>query len=325
MNKKTLLFRFDFKRKKNLSYGHFFRAKKILSILGNQYNIFYLIKTPLEKKQYKYLINKNLTQSGKYLLINKKVIKKKFDFLIIDLPYKDSELNLIKSQINKIIVLEDHFSNYDLANFYFTNRKLNKYELKKVNISNNNIFHGNRFFINEKKIIKNKPPKILKNFFINFGGSDPLNLTNKLLSFINHINFSKYNFHVVLGPGAKEINKKKIINKNIKIYYNLSNKRFDFIRKNCDIAIVSGGNILIENIFLGLPSMAFASSNYENFIINQLIKINVTIKLHYINSNKLLQAIQSFDYNQRTKIYNSTKIMIKNNMFEKKFKSILDL
>ena len=50
------------------------------------------------------------------------------------------------------------------------------------------------------------------------------------------------------------------------------------IRKNCDIGIVSGGNILIENIFIGLPSIAYASSNYENKIINQLVEKKISNK-----------------------------------------------
>ena len=78
MKKKNLLFRFDFKRKKNLSYGHLLRALKIISNLTKNHNIFYLIKTEINSKdKFFYLKKKNLIQRNKSLYFNDKLFKKK--------------------------------------------------------------------------------------------------------------------------------------------------------------------------------------------------------------------------------------------------------
>jgi spore coat polysaccharide biosynthesis predicted glycosyltransferase SpsG len=323
VNKKNIIFRFDFKRQKNLSYGHLFRANKIISYLKNNFNIFYLIKTEIQDNEYNYLRKKNLKQCKNNLFLNGKEFKKKIDFLIIDLPYKDNHIHLIKSKVSKIIVIEDHFMNYDLANFYFTNLKLNKTQLNKINLNKNFIYHGNQYFINNQRQINKKPKKIIKKIFVNFGGSDPLNLSSKFLKSINNEVFSKYIFYLVLGPGAKKLSKLKI-NKNINIYTKLSKKKFNLLRKDSDIAVVSGGNILIENIFLGLPSLAYPSSKYENLIINQLLKNNVVSKLNSFNNNILSQMIDLFNYKPRMKIFNESKKLIKRNKFHQKFKFILN-
>ena len=63
MNKKILVFRFDFKRQKNLSFGHLFRVNKIISKLKKKkIEIYYLIKTPINEKVYEIYAKKILNK-----------------------------------------------------------------------------------------------------------------------------------------------------------------------------------------------------------------------------------------------------------------------
>lgn len=324
MNKKILVFRFDFKRQKNLSFGHLFRVNKIISKLKKKkFEIYYLIKTPINEKVYEDLHKKNLKQIGRDLFFKNKKFTKKIDFLFIDLPYKDKQINLLSTQINKIIIIEDHFNNYKIADYYFTNRKLNKKEHNKIPLNNNKIFHGHNYFINKEIFSIKKIRKKIKNIFVNFGGSDPLNLTKKILKEINKCYFKNYNFYIVLGPGAKKISSTKI-KKNFIILNNVSDKRLKQIRKNCDIGIVSGGNILIENIFIGLPSIAYASSNYENKIINQLVEKKSVIKISSLNTINLVNKIKLLNNKNREKIHKILKNIRSKNLFFKKLNTILN-
>tara|TARA_A100001015_G_scaffold318836_1_gene439913 strand:- start:2609 stop:3586 length:978 start_codon:yes stop_codon:yes gene_type:complete len=324
VKKKNLLFRFDFKRKKNLSYGHLLRALKIISNLTKNHNIFYLIKTEINSKdKFFYLKKKNLIQRNKSLYFNDKLFKKKIDFLIIDLPYKDKKINFLNEQIKKKIVIEDHFKNYNYADYYFTNLKLKKKQIKKISLKKDTIFHGNEYFINDQKKTKFKPKKNIKNIFVNFGGSDPLNLTRKFISKIKDNNLQNYIFHVVLGPGARKISNNKT-QTNCKIYHNLSTKKFNALRIKSDIAIVTGGNVLIENVFLGLPSLAFSSSSYESKIIKQLGKIRAVNEFRGKDFTNMYQKIISFNFQKRIETYIASKNLIKINKFHSKLKIILD-
>ena len=127
----------------------------------------------------------------------------------------------------------------------------------------------------------------------------------------------------MLGPGAKKISSTKI-KKNFIILNNVSDKRLKQIRKNCDIGIVSGGNILIENIFIGLPSIAYASSNYENKIINQLVEKKSVIKISSFNTRNLVNKIKLLNIKNREKIYKILKNIRSKNLFFKKLNTILN-
>ena len=324
MNKKILVFRFDFKRQKNLSFGHLFSVNKIISKLKKRkFEIYYLIKTQIKEKNYLDLNKKNLKQIGRNLFLKNKKFTKKIDFLFIDLPYEDNQIKFLNTQVNKTIIIEDHFNNYKIADYYFTNRKLNIKEHNKIPLNKNKIFHGHNYFINKEIYSIKKTRKKIKNIFINFGGSDPLNLTKKILNEIDNFYFKNYNFYIVLGPGAKKISGTQI-KKNFIIFNNLSDQRLKRIRRNCDIAIISGGNILIENLFMGLPSIAYASSNYENKIINQLVEKKLVIKISSLKRLNLVNKIKQLNFENREKILKISKNIRSKNLFFKKLDTILN-
>ena len=117
--------------------------------------------------------------------------------------------------------------------------------------------------------------------------------------------------------------KKFLALKSIIILNNVSDKRLKQIRKNCDIGIVSGGNILIENIFIG-SSIAYASSNYENKIINKFVEKKSVIKISSLNTINLVNKIKLLNNKKRKKIHKILKNIRSKNLFFKKLNTILN-
>lgn len=312
MNKKNILFRFDFSRKKNLSYGHYYRSKKIIKLIKNKYNIYFLIKKCEKNFIFKTLKKKNLIQKNCNLYTNNKILKKRFDFCFVDLPYKDKDLHLLKKIIRCFIVIDDKFKNFAISNYYFFNRSLTRNFLK---LEKKKIFMGPNYLFSTKYKIKKKPKKEIVNILINFGGSDPLDFTRKILKIISDKKFLIYKFFIILGPGNNtKINFKTM--DNIYLFKNISEKKLQFLRQKSDLSISSGGNFLVENIFAGLPTLSISTSYHEkNFIKELMNKYNVTKKISLRHINNLLSQ-KFFNINVNEIYKNCLKLRNKNKFYE---------
>ena len=125
MQKKSIILRCDYGRKKNLSYGHYSRLKILEKILSPKYKVFFLIR----KNKF------NLKKTNEYYFKNKSDLKNKIfkinPFLIfVDIPYEDYNYKKIVSKINsKIIVFDNHLKNFFCSDFYINNFFLNSKEL----------------------------------------------------------------------------------------------------------------------------------------------------------------------------------------------------
>lgn len=325
MKKKIIVFRFDFKRKKYLSYGHYFRIVKIVDFLKKK-NIeyFFLIKTFEKNYIYKTLKNKIVIQKNEKLFFKNKEIK--LDFLFVDLPYKD--LNLMKLFNKKkfsCIVYEDKVINFDISDFYFSHNNI-----KKKCIEKRSIFTGLKYAvpIPKKTIIKNKSKGKV---FINFGGSDPEKITDKLLKKIFFLNLKKYTFQINFGPGYPiqdilSIKNKYKNFKNINIFDNLTQKKLSNIRLNSSFSICSGGNILLENLQSNIPSIVIPTSSNElhfsNFLKKKKFIYQIIPKSKIFKIPKLLSEI---DDKKMFKIKKKIKNFNKGNIFYNTLSNILKI
>ena len=141
-----------------------------------------------------------------------------------------------------------------------------------------------------------------------FGGSDKLNLTEKIL-LIPKL-FKKIQFLIVIGD--LNSNKKKITEiskkyKNINLFCGVTNEKMAKIVNQSDLAIGAGGVNLSERSYLGLPSIVISASknqllNIKNFEKKGMI-INLGINNSYTND----------------KVVDSISFLIKNNNKFKKF------
>ena len=126
---------------------------------------------------------------------------------------------------------------------------------------------GEKFFIASKLFMYYKPiaikPKV-ERVFISFGGADPSDYTDRLISIISKPKYDDVKFEVVLGRAKKnattlmEFNGKK---PNIKVYCDIGN--MPEIMSACDIGMTSRGRTGYELAVLGIPSIAMAQNKRE--------------------------------------------------------------
>ena len=125
---------------------------------------------------------------------------------------------------------------------------------------------GEKYYIASKLFLMYEPIKIhrnVKNVFIAFGGADPQNYTDRLLSLISGDEYASINFHVVLGREKENVERLMEYDKtsNISVFHDISN--MPEIMSQCDFAITSRGRTGYELALLGIPSIAMAQNSRE--------------------------------------------------------------
>ncbi len=129
-----------------------------------------------------------------------------------------------------------------------------------------NIYYGERYYLIPKLFLLYKPIEIkekVSNVFICFGGADPANYTEKVLSIISRNKYSGLKFTVVLGKAKSnyiELQKKNS-NSNIRILYDVKNMP-ELMSQN-DLGITSRGRTCYELASLGIPTITMSQNERE--------------------------------------------------------------
>lgn len=206
-----------------------------------------------------------------------KILKEKdIDTLILD-SYNISEDYLLKlkenlkilayiDDVNLIVYPIDILIN---GNIFATDMNYKKYFYDEVMLlgSKYNLIRA-EFKDLPKRILK----KEVKNIMITTGGSDPKNITCKIINkLLKDDYFKKISFNVIVGSGFT--NKEDIYllskrNKNINIHENPT--KISDIMLNSDIAISSGGSTLYELCSCGTPTLAFIYADNQVPLVEKL-------------------------------------------------------
>ena len=134
---------------------------------------------------------------------------------------------------------------------------------------------GEKYYISGKTFMFYKPIPIrdkVKRIFISFGGADPQNYSDRLLSMVSKPEYNEYQFVVVLGRAKQNVDSLMEYNKNenIDVFYDVSN--MPELMTSCDIGITSRGRTGYELAILGIPSIAMAQNKREEkhgFVCNE--------------------------------------------------------
>ena len=159
----------------------------------------------------------------------------------------DIVVNLVKSKFININPLDEH-----IKTKYYCGPKY--------------LFLRDEFDIfREKKDLK---PKI-EDILLIFGGSDPSNLTTKVLEKLTN----NLRINIVLGPEFKHFDDVNRIlemddNKNVKIHYEPDN--IAELMYNADLTITSPGLSMFESVYMGTPVIVIPQSNLQNHYYNSL-------------------------------------------------------
>jgi len=139
----------------------------------------------------------------------------------------------------------------------------------KKNIQGKKILQGIKYLPIEKikrKYIRKRTK--IKNILISIGATDNRNINLKLLK---NLNFERFKFTFINGPGQKNLfiskNKNFIIKKNVKNIY-------DEFYKN-DLLICGGGMTPFEAASSGLPAIIIAAEKFEIDVGRELSKLGI--------------------------------------------------
>ncbi len=134
---------------------------------------------------------------------------------------------------------------------------------------------GEQYYIAGKTFMFYRPIEIkntVKCVFISFGGADPQNYSDRLLSMVVKPEYKGYQFIVVLGRAKNNVDELLKYNKydNIRVLYDVGN--MPELMTSCDVGITSRGRTGYELAILGIPSIAMAQNRREEkhgFVCNE--------------------------------------------------------
>ena len=179
--------------------GHLFRLTRITKVINKQKDFLFIHTNNFQKSFYH-----NLGLPSLSLNALKKLSKSKFNLCIIDSKNNESILLDEFKKLSSEIICFDCISCWAgkahkliIPSFFINSKDLNKNCLSKTSI-----LHGKKYVPIESNF-KKYPNSI--HTLISFGGSDPNNITSKILALFPDDLQSK-KIYVVLGPGFKNVN-----------------------------------------------------------------------------------------------------------------------
>ncbi len=167
----------------------------------------------------------------------------------------------------KLINFEDDGEGQIKADIVF-NALLSENDLPQVKAGEQYYISGKTFMFYKPISIKQKVEKV----FISFGGADPQNYSDRLLTMISKPDYRNYHFVVVLGRAKQNVEELLHYNRfdNIEVLYDVSN--MPELMTQCDMGITSRGRTGYELAILGVPTIAMAQNEREEkhgFVCNE--------------------------------------------------------
>ena len=202
------------------------------------------------------------------------------------------------------------------------------YENKKL--SSKKLMFGSRYVCLRDEFYWTKPKKYeseVKNIFISFGGTDPHNLTCKVLKVISKkCIISNIKINVVCGPGYKyilELEKMKKIEGKLHLSIIKVTDKISKYMQEADLAFIAAGRTVYELTAMQVPSIVICSNRREtthNFANSQNGILN--IGLYSQISNKALFRLFSKLVDDKKYRYSLHKKIKRHNLKKGKFRVI---
>ena len=167
----------------------------------------------------------------------------------------------------KIVNFEDDGEGVPQADLVI-NALYSKNRLPQIRSGEQYYIAGKSFMFYQPIPIREKVERIL----ISFGGADPRNYSDRLLSIISEPTYARYHFTVVLGRVKQNVDALMEYNRfeNITVAYDVSN--MPELMSRCDMGITSRGRTGYEFAVLGVPTIAIAQNKREEkhrFLCNE--------------------------------------------------------
>jgi len=205
--------------------------------------------------------------------------------------------------VNKFIYPVDILINGNITGEYLNYKKYSANEVMLLGPKYNLI--RDEFRELPSKVIN----KEVKEIMITTGGSDPYDISSKLINIISEEEeFKKVKLNVIIGGGftnkeyLREIAKK---NKNIILYENT--KYMSEIMLKADIGISAGGSTLYELCACGTPAIGFIVADNQCELVEKMNELGYIISLGWydeFSKEDLIYNLKNLcnDYSMRVKV-----------------------
>ena len=259
LKKKKILIKADASHE--IGTGHIYRGLSIASKLVNHEVVFLLDEgQPLgieiiKNNNYPYITH----SSNKEELIEK-IVEYDPDIIINDILNTSSKYTkTLRDKGFFIVNFEDLGGGVKYAHMVFDALYEHKIPLQNLYSGHKYYILKDEFYYQSFKKIKEEVNKVL----LTFGGSDPNNLTEKVLESILESNY-KNKIEIILGLGyanKKEIQEKYKDNERIEIYENVKNMSEHM--HSADLIFTSAGRTMYEIASLGVPCICLCQNERE--------------------------------------------------------------
>lgn len=287
-----------------MGMGHIFRQVNLTRKLREYYYVNVLVNDDeaaisiLRENQISYCVYDNSMEICSLLR------ERNSELLIIDMLDTDkNDIQMYREYVKKIVSFDDRGSG-TLENDYVINA------IVPVKYPSAHVLSGEDYMIfneaAEKCASREKEiSTVLKTVFISFGGSDPMNYTNKIDGIFEQ--FSDCEFWVTIGPNYnhKEMTMQRMcMHKNVKCISNCNNLA-EYIY-NADICIISGGLTLYEASYIGTPCIVLCQVEHQLVTADKFEKkygcINLGIMEDVQCLSDAIQKLEDFDYRKKMSI-----------------------
>jgi spore coat polysaccharide biosynthesis predicted glycosyltransferase SpsG len=317
---KKILYRFeaDFEH----GYGHLNRSLEFVKFLLKKKFKVIICTSKKSKKNFEirnsffFYKNKNETESE---YIKRISIKYKKYIMLIDCKYNYSK-NSIKnlSKKNSIVFFQNFSEGINFSDKLIVPDSHSQNRIKKLNIELPKIYLGSKYLILRNEIFSKKKIKTSKYLSLNFGGSDPNNMGEKILKFLIKFNW-KYKTYFMLGKGHKKIDwqTKYTIPKNITFC------KFNFNKLiNSELIISAFGVTTYEIAYHCTKNLIILNDDKKKFkLSNKFINIKClgfykklnydvlrkNINHYWIKNNKILEPRLILDNKAKERIFKILK------------------
>ena len=258
LNKKKILIKSDASHE--IGTGHIYRGLSIASKLVNHEVVFLLDEgQPLGIEIVKNNNYPYITHSSDKDLIEK-IVEYDPDIVINDILNTSSKYTkALRDKGFFIVNFEDLGGGVKYAHMVFDALYEHKIPLKNLYSGHKYYILKDEFYYQSFKEIKEEVNKVL----LTFGGTDPNNLTEKVLESILKSNY-KNKIEIILGLGyanKKEIQEKYRDHERIEIYENVKNMSEHM--HDADLIFTSAGRTMYEIASLGVPCICLCQNERE--------------------------------------------------------------
>ena len=224
------------------------------------------------------------------------------DWLIIDLPYPKLNTSYfchLKNQGIKIVFIDD-FRFIHPGSDVLINSNILAPQKMKINCRDDiRCFLGPEFFIFDETA-KNKNPRRkagLLNIVLTFGGSDPTNLTRKVVKTLLKERWPSFTiFRIILGPGYSDVGDLKSLISSRKDFEIITDPQ-DIIPYflGSDLTVCAGGRTMYELFYLNKKFLPIATADHEAEAVVSFIKQGlVDVGLPVWNAADLIDTIKKY-------------------------------